>query len=822
MKRLSLILVLALVLAVALAGIASAAQVKTDNKAFGDYYTYKSTPKVVYSDSTGWGSTFNGDNQSKYPYEIYLPNEAAPGSYRVHTNYSENTDACASCHSTHTGVGEALLQWATIHDTCMACHDGTVSTTYNVEEGNFAVTRATYGGAFGYSSGSSDYGLSQSSHNVSGELGIAAAPGGSATADGKKWTGEFGCESCHTPHGQGGNARILNPNPNNVVAAAWSDVVGADGILKIASVAKMSMTGRGYDLYIDTDTDWDGNETKISATSIDNSLGYTKVTDANAVGKYVYLYPTVRVAMKVTGYLTADETITHKSGMNDFCGACHTDYNTASVTSPHANENGTYSEAYRHKVGRTTSSSSKAEVINSNMVFEVLDGKSYIECLTCHVAHGVNKNYWVKTIGSAGSNRFADDQLTEIAGSSALKRVPNMGTCEACHDKSTANIGYLANTEQTINTSAATTTAMTAGGGFAGSDSCANCHNEAYKEYQETWHPNKTRPGVSEEVFKAAQHASAISYKGVDLKQLIIDTQTELAKVITNANGTKNYDPVNPDNIKVWSWGKDASRIAIRGSVYYPGDATKEDQWFTFAASEVDHETEEIEFITQNVSQYTCFNACHTTGYAEKYGASTNSANLTTGWLEKVTAGQKPDFDLGVTCESCHGEAGNHVKYPTRKNIVNPGTLSPTIQTVGIGTVTVPTASSVVLSNPYMVAGNSAKSCGACHNSITHQADFFAPGLEYNDHGTKYSPTQYATTNKHFASGLVGCNSCHVMHRESATHGQLRTQSDDELCESCHGQVLDINTYMPLLPGNPENRQHDFTGPIANAKPVRN
>ncbi|GAV25924.1 doubled CXXCH domain protein, partial [Carboxydothermus islandicus] len=80
------------------------------------------------------------DGVTYYPNEIYLPNEANPAQYRIHSNYSKNTDACAACHATHTAVGGSLLQWGSVYDTCMACHDGTISTTYDVERGVIGTT----------------------------------------------------------------------------------------------------------------------------------------------------------------------------------------------------------------------------------------------------------------------------------------------------------------------------------------------------------------------------------------------------------------------------------------------------------------------------------------------------------------------------------------------------------------------------------------------------------------------------------------------------------------------------------------------------------
>ncbi|GAW92426.1 S8 family serine peptidase, partial [Calderihabitans maritimus] len=53
---------------------------------------YLATPtRDVYGNSY-----FNPDNFTNYPYEIYLPNETDPASYRIHTSYTRDTDACAS------------------------------------------------------------------------------------------------------------------------------------------------------------------------------------------------------------------------------------------------------------------------------------------------------------------------------------------------------------------------------------------------------------------------------------------------------------------------------------------------------------------------------------------------------------------------------------------------------------------------------------------------------------------------------------------------------------------------------------------------------
>ena len=514
MKKFSFILGIAVVLVLALASLTFAAQAKVS-----DYYQPT--------------KTFNADGITSYPNEIYLPNEASPASYRIHSNYSKNTDACASCHATHTAVGKSLLQWYSVYDTCMACHDGTVTTTYNVEEGYIGSSsnnRATYGGAFGV--GNEDY---LSNHNVSGALTASAAPGGSTVGvnvtvgHGTKnvWIAEFGCESCHTPHGQGGNARILNPDPNFVQTAAASatgyNTTAKDGSAYVVAAPATKAVASGYYYFINgypysiSVYNLDDNA-KLTATTqytVDSSAGYTKISliglDPTA-GIRVYGTPAMTVTMDIDNYLSSTESVKHLSGMNNFCGACHTDYNTQTAQTYTDGKfsgsgeklTGTYSEAYRHQVGFSTGAA-------AGLVTE--GGK--MSCLTCHVAHGTSKDYWQRTLVDAAVKgpdgaTWATGDLVEIAGSSALKRMPNMGTCEACHKKEIGNQGYAVNSGMTSSQTPATADGTMPNTyiykakqanyaasdlGWVGSDKCEPCHEDYVEGWQETGHKTSSHSG---------------------------------------------------------------------------------------------------------------------------------------------------------------------------------------------------------------------------------------------------------------------------------------------------------------------------------------
>lgn len=442
MHRISIAFVLAMVLVLAVGYAALAAQQLDPGRVLGD-----------------------GDSD-------YLPtadgSEYVPSEGRVHSGYQKNTDACAACHSTHTGVGAALLQWADVTTTCLACHDGSVSSTYDVVAGEYTVGADVYrtpGGLFGYGMGGLEYlDIHDVSYGVTTTVG--AAPGGNpaGTDDGAgNWSSEFTCASCHTPHGQGGNARILNPDPNGYAMK-----------MKKTSFALTELTSTTYAAYVSGDSHRLGyapgdiytwikgypyspkvyvGGVQNNGATVDNSNGYTIVRFSSppsgaVTGTFV---PAVRVAMSYgpngsSDLMTADENITYKQGINAFCGACHMDYNTAIADTfdgakyggAAAELTGNYAEAYRHQVGYQWHGTVPGLKFEPN---------STVVCLTCHVAHGADKGYWLDTLATADNGYWTDTTAVELDGNSVLKRKPNMGVCESCHGKSSGNDGYEANTQ---------------------------------------------------------------------------------------------------------------------------------------------------------------------------------------------------------------------------------------------------------------------------------------------------------------------------------------------------------------------------------------
>ncbi|MBO8170078.1 MAG: hypothetical protein H0Z35_12995, partial [Thermoanaerobacteraceae bacterium] len=723
MRKLRLVLAITVVFVLAFASVAMAAQLRE-----GDNYLPTNTgnyARIIDEDvynkdganlkfGLADSNAFNADGTTEYPYEIYLPNELDPANYRIHTNYTKDTDACASCHATHTAVGESLLQWYTVYDTCMACHDGTVTTTYNVWGGEIGTTGTpTFGGMFGGHN-------SASNHNVSGTLSIAAAPGGSTVeeivttdkgSEVKRWSAEFGCESCHSPHGQGGNARILHPDPNGAASAAKAEggYTADNGLEKIEGVGYVVyangtearlITGYPYGV---TAYDSSGNEVDVK---LDNSNGYTVITPADGIAVIAKVYgtPSIKVTMDIDNYLAADESVTHKSGMNAFCGACHTDYNTENVAEPYKELNGTYSEAYRHPVGNYAAWALDHEgFVGTKMM---LEGPN-LECLTCHVAHGTSQNYWDRTVGDNGTGYYdTATELVELAGSSALKRAPNMATCEACHSKGEGAEGYNANTGQTgaeapaqtasVNEDssyyvAESTIAKAQAGEYVGSDACAECHEAAQEKVMETGHGDSLYKGAPKDSFNVYD-----------------DPYAELEAVVNSANGT-DYD-FNYDNIAYVPKSFGSATNSVIAELPYINDqgeeaigtfkvATWDGSTFTAATLDLDNSDGEMS---------TNWNTA--TGYGEGCASSYCHTTGRTGLNDEVSVVERP----GIQCEACHGAGAEHVKYPTKNNIFNPLTD---------GTNAAATAV-----------------CGACHtaNEPANEADMWKYGVGLEPDATAY------------------------------------------------------------------------------------
>lgn len=480
--------------------------VNTESQQLPDGTTYsgqsfRMTPDSSFTGGNG-GTGFDSPTSPSIKWD-------SPNNQKIHSSYSKTTGACASCHTIHESVNQGdLLQWEDPQIACWSCHDGTVAQTYNVINGTHnnlgdaGQTEVNSAGLFGTGTetGLSNHGMSPKG---AGLVTTAAAPGGAETANfgtdskGKtittdqngNWATDFTCVACHDPHGANGNARVLNPNVNGVADAARAQMQTTDPHGETLTnsgdnthyTAKVGswMSGHGYDpvVYV--------NDTIASAISynvdyLNGKIVFTSSKNPGDVVKAVYS-PGIAVTMDIENKLTSNETVKYLKGINQFCGACHTDYNNVGKTTGTNGVGGApslllgdYRKAYRHSVGFTrTMTAADPTFADPNSLVSTYAGLKFdtsnpknpsavaptADCLTCHYAHGTSDDFIQQSLSHQGQlgafavisaayptgydasgnpmNAYGDKaiQTYDTGRTTAMKRLPNMGVCQACHNK---------------------------------------------------------------------------------------------------------------------------------------------------------------------------------------------------------------------------------------------------------------------------------------------------------------------------------------------------------------------------------------------------
>ncbi|MBS4024583.1 MAG: cytochrome c3 family protein [Clostridia bacterium] len=230
MSKKRFILILAVIFTLGMAATAMAAP--------GDYndaadYVDGLTPSEALAQAMAEGPFFGADREGSGLDNANMTGIVQPGdnlptirkaetAQWVHGDFKKNTNACASCHQTHTAAGQNLLFRNGTYSTCVGCHDGTLGrlNVFDVPTGG-GLDDEVGGGSFEFGDGTGN----PSMHLPNGLLQIAAAPGGNRTADlakdGRKipyetaksyWGADFDCASCHAPHGSYSD-RLLHYNP---------------------------------------------------------------------------------------------------------------------------------------------------------------------------------------------------------------------------------------------------------------------------------------------------------------------------------------------------------------------------------------------------------------------------------------------------------------------------------------------------------------------------------------------------------------------------------------------------------------------------------
>lgn len=411
----------------------------------------------------------------------------AYANFGPHGGYLDDTDACAGCHRAHTSFLE--LTWTddtiaaaehsalligsatTMSEFCNACHgddapgastnvvagvfdsgptgpDGTAVGGDNdgvtvLYESNSTFDAVLNGGGFTYvPDGVGGYDLSTSAHDM--DLGAGATSpmwgDGSAVPAGANLT----CTGCHDPHGSS-NYRLLKDMVNE-------NVVGG---------------------YIDDNTP---TPFVISAEEGYPTVGWRK-HEAGMAQMTSY-----RPSYTAEQYATTQNDA--NKGLSGWCAGCHEAYiirndNLAgtsydygdyieSSTAPEVGTNLGVQTFHRHPVNVSlvagdpdgyalgTSWLRTAVLTTTVLPLEMRDGgdaalfrdgewehEDYLGCLTCHVAHGTAATMegWAEATLETTDGASWYPQLDPGEGgvtpdqTSALLRTDNRGVCERCHNK---------------------------------------------------------------------------------------------------------------------------------------------------------------------------------------------------------------------------------------------------------------------------------------------------------------------------------------------------------------------------------------------------
>jgi predicted CXXCH cytochrome family protein len=377
-----------------------------------------------------------------------------------HGGYVADTDMCAQCHRAHTAPSS--ITWTDnqgaqknallLTDSqqgylfCLACHDdasqgadtnvmggvyqGTAYGTPGADliSGAFGSVGATLGAVF------DQHGAAVTSQHLITGAAWGAYGGGlygetseTITARGTlvdlPGTGNhivMTCTTCHDPHGSS-NYRILKDVVNGVT------VGGYDG-----SATGTDPFGHAYS----------AQNPKPNPYVISNEPGFPQggfLLHKSYAGIYTPNYTTANYAIPSAA----------SKGMTAWCTGCHTTYN--STTSAYDSEGiGSVAvDRHRHPMNVPLSNYAGTATLTADVSLglpldhptsEQAGGKAYttgdwIECLTCHNAHGstATMSGWAD-LGAPSTVDVVGDRGVMPVDSNLLK-MNNRGVCEACHNK---------------------------------------------------------------------------------------------------------------------------------------------------------------------------------------------------------------------------------------------------------------------------------------------------------------------------------------------------------------------------------------------------
>lgn len=309
---------------------------------------------------------------------------------------------------------------------------------------------------------------------------------------------------------------------------------------------------------------------------------------------------------------------------------------------------------------------------------------------------------------------------------------------------------------------------------FAGSVSCAQCHQNIYDSAIQSAHYNATTMATKENIHGNFNREKNTFVYDQDTKLVMEDRNDGLYQVLyKNDNEVKAYRfdiSFGTKNAQTWLFWEGDKSYELPISYY-----TSVNDWATspgFSPREP---------FFKRLVEKDCF-ACHSSNISSKQDKET-SESMSFGSTEVGEVMDKESIVFGIDCERCHGPAAKHVNYHLKY---------PKIRTA-----------------KYIVTFNSLNKqqkldmCAICHlgnNSVRIKSRFkFRPGDKLSDfqmnlytNNSPDSPDVHGnqvgsiSLSKCFIeSKKMDCISCHDPHKNASKS----LVSYSQICMSCHSEA---------------------------------
>jgi tetratricopeptide (TPR) repeat protein len=332
--------------------------------------------------------------------------------------------------------------------------------------------------------------------------------------------------------------------------------------------------------------------------------------------------------------------------------------------------------------------------------------------------------------------------------------------------------------------------------GFAGSESCRDCHGNFYTLWSTSHHGLAMQP-FTPELAKAQLtiNAEPLTIEQMQYQAYLTDEGGYIAEI--GPDGLKKYPiehVVGGKYVYYFLTPMERGRLQVLPLAY---DVQRK-EWYDTAASMVRHAGGIAdEALNWKDSLFTfnrsCYR-CHVSQLDKQYDLSSDSYRTT--WTEP-----------GINCETCHGPAQAHNRA-FREAL--PGSPPKDMKLV------------TVMQNRGFTAHQVDSSCAPCHAKMTPLTTAFRPGEDYFDHYdlvTLEDPDFYPDARdlgENFTYTLWRMNPCSLSGQMDCLHCQTSSarnrypQSGDQAnasCLPCHEQrVRNASEHTQHKPNSPGNR----------------